>query len=87
VGAENPTLRMVIYTDTDCPFCKRYESVLDQLLERHGDQVSVTYRNFDLPIHKYVRLEHHALECVGMLADSKTYRAFQNETAFQQQIF
>lgn len=86
LGATDAELSLVVYTDTDCQFCRDYEPTLEQLLDSHGDLISVTYRNFDLPIYPHSRLEHVALECVGNLSDATTYQRFQNEHLFEKEF-
>ena len=84
VGSENPRLRLLVYTDGDCPFCKRFEPVFDQLMATYPEDVAITYRHFKLPIYPDSYYEHIALECVGMLAGAEQYRAFQNEVLLEQ---
>jgi protein-disulfide isomerase len=78
VGAENPKVRLVVYTDTDCPFCQKFEPDLAALLQTYPEDVAITYRHFKLPIYPTSKYEHIALECVGILAGPEKYRDFQN---------
>jgi len=75
--ATNEHIHLIIYVDTDCEFCRRYEEDLDKILEVYGDVVSITYRNFDLPIYPHSRIELLALECVGTMTDARAYRRAQ----------
>ncbi|GEK14413.1 DsbA family protein [Aliivibrio fischeri] len=40
-GAENPKLTIVVLTDFSCPWCKKLDPVLMQLLEEHPDDLKV----------------------------------------------
>lgn len=86
VGATDPTIRLVIYTDTDCPFCARFEPILDSFLQTYPDKAAITYRHYKLPIYPNSRFEHIALECVGILQGAEGYRNFQNEVLFQNSL-
>ena len=79
VGSSDPLVRLVVYTDTDCPFCARYEPRLQQLLRNRPDDISITYRNINLLRYPTSRFEQQVLECVGKLTDSYTYVEFQSK--------
>jgi protein-disulfide isomerase len=81
LGSKDPKVRLVVYTDTDCQFCERYEPDLIKTLMLHED-ISITYRNFNLPIYPYSRFEHQTLECIGILTNPVNYQKFQNEQLF-----
>lgn len=58
---------MVIYEDTDCPFCKNYTEIIKRVLESKRESVSVTYRYHFLPIYPQSPIEGLFLECVSKL--------------------
>jgi predicted DsbA family dithiol-disulfide isomerase len=43
---------MEIFSDFQCPFCKRVEPTVDQILQEYGGKVKIVWRNFPLPFHE-----------------------------------
>lgn len=48
VGAENPKVSLIEYSDFQCPACATYEPLLQQLRADFKDTLSFTYRHFPL---------------------------------------
>jgi protein-disulfide isomerase len=51
-GARDPKVVIVECSDFDCPFCRRAQVTLDQLLENHPSDVALFYRHLPLAFHK-----------------------------------
>ncbi|MCC6642207.1 MAG: thioredoxin domain-containing protein [Deltaproteobacteria bacterium] len=47
-GPANAPITIVEFSDYECPFCKRAEPILKQVLERYPDKIRLVYRNFPL---------------------------------------
>ncbi|CZU26368.1 suppressor for copper-sensitivity C [Enterobacter cloacae] len=43
IGAKNPTLTLVVFTDYNCPYCKKFEPYLEKIVEKHP-QVAVVFK-------------------------------------------
>lgn len=84
VGSDEPRVRLLVYGDGDCPFCKQFEPRFDQLMASYPEDVAITYRHYKLPIYPDSYHEHIVLECVGMIAGAEQYRAFQNQIVLEQ---
>lgn len=66
-GNENGNLEIVEYSDFQCPACKVYKLIIDQLFRDFGDQVKLTYRHFPLRnSHPNSFLAARAAEAAGM---------------------
>lgn len=64
----NPNAEVVIveYSDTECPFCKRFHDTMKQVMGEYeaGGEVAWVYRHFPLDqLHKKARSEAVAFEC------------------------
>lgn len=65
-GNKNAKVSVVVYTDTECPFCKRHHPVLNQLLDTYKDKINLVYRAFPLvQLHSKAPKEAEAIECAG----------------------
>ena len=82
LGNPNAPLTMVVYTDTQCPFCKSFHSTLKQVMDTYGKEgrVAVVYRHFPLTgIHPRAKAEANASECVASVGGEKAFWAFMDK--------
>jgi len=66
----NPDAKIVIveYSDTECPFCKRFHQTLQQIMTNYGKDGSVAwvYRHFPIAsLHAKAQKEAEATECAA----------------------
>ncbi len=57
-----PTLKIVKFSDYQCPACKFYAGFVEQAKEEFGERIEVTYKHFPLRIHQYAELAARAAE-------------------------
>jgi protein-disulfide isomerase len=50
-GAADPLVTIVMFSDLQCPFCKRVEETLDQLLAKYPDELRIVWKDNPLPFH------------------------------------
>ena len=65
-GNPNAQVKVVEFSDPECPFCKRFHYTMNQIIDEYGKsgQVAWVYRHFPLDaIHSKARKESEALEC------------------------
>lgn len=78
-GSANAPIKLVVYTDLECPACKYYHQQLTALTKDYVDtgKLSVIVRNFPLDaLHPKARNEHLAAECVNALGGQDKYWQF-----------
>ncbi|MGD0835089.1 MAG: thioredoxin domain-containing protein [Polyangia bacterium] len=51
VGAQEPKITLIEFSDFQCPYCARAKGTIDELLKIYKDSLQVTFRNFPLPFH------------------------------------
>jgi protein-disulfide isomerase len=51
-GGEKAKVSIQIFSDYECPFCKRVEGTLSQVEKEYGDKVKLIWRDKPLPMHK-----------------------------------
>ena len=67
-GNPNAKVKVVEFSDPECPFCKRFHKTMNQIIDEYGKsgEVAWGYRHFPLDvIHSKARKESEALECAN----------------------
>lgn len=76
-GNQNAVVKIVEYSDMECPFCKGFHSTMQQAAEAYGDKVAWVYRHFPLDsIHSKARREAVAAECANELGGNDAFWKF-----------
>jgi protein-disulfide isomerase len=66
LGNPRAPVRIVEFSDFQCPFCARAHPVLEAVQRRHPDRVAILYRHFPLDrIHPFARKAALASECAA----------------------
>ncbi len=75
-GNRNARVALIEYSDTECPFCKRFHPTAQQAVDEYPDDVMWVYRHFPLDqIHSKARKQAEAIECAGKLAGNDGFWA------------
>ena len=76
LGETGAAVRVVEFTDFQCPYCKKFSAVAKQVLEKYGKQIHWEVRHFPLSFHKQARPAATAVYCAseqGQLASAKEW--------------
>lgn len=74
IGPEDAPIRIVEFSDFQCPFCARFRENLAELQRRHPDRVAVVYRHYPLvSIHPHAFAASMASECAARQGRFETY--------------
>lgn len=75
-GDRNARIALIEYSDTECPFCKRFHPTAQQAVDEYPDDVMWVYRHFPLDqIHSKARKQAEAVECAGKLGGNDGFWA------------
>ena len=76
LGPKNAKIKLIVYTDPECPFCKMYHDTLTALIRAHASKgdVAVVYRLFPLDqLHPKARKEAEAFECAADIGGADSF--------------
>ncbi len=66
-GPDNAKLTIVVFSEFECPFCKRFAQSIDRLLEKFPDDLRMVFMNF--PLHNEcnsaLSRPFHKRACIG----------------------
>jgi protein-disulfide isomerase len=78
-GNPDAPVKIVEYSDTECPFCKRFHTTMQQVMDEYGKEgkVAWVYRHFPLDqLHSKARKESVALECANELGGNDKFWSY-----------
>ncbi|MCL4399796.1 DsbA family protein [Patescibacteria group bacterium] len=76
-GNPNAPVKIIEYSDLECPFCKEFHSTLKALSGIYGDQVAIVYRHYPIPqLHPKAPHEAQAAECAFKLGGNNAFWSF-----------
>jgi protein-disulfide isomerase len=59
-GGEKAKVVVNVFSDFECPFCKRVEDTVSQVEKAYGDKIKIVWRHKPLPMHKNAPLASEA---------------------------
>jgi len=73
-GDINAPIKIVEYSDIDCPFCKRFHGTLEEVRAIYGDKVAWVYRHSPIAqLHPDAFNKSHATECVAEIGGNDKF--------------
>lgn len=64
-GPDGAAVKIVEWSDFECPFCRRVGPTLDQIEETYGEDVQIAFKHMPLAMHRKARPAHAAAEAAG----------------------
>ncbi len=64
-GNKNAKIKLVEFSDFECPFCTRAYPIVQAILDKYGDKISLEYRHNPLNFHPNAQKAAEASECAG----------------------
>lgn len=64
-GPEAAPVTIMVFTDFQCPYCKKEERVLSKVLKNYPEQVRFIHRDYPLSFHKDAKMAAFAARCAN----------------------
>ncbi|MCC3298477.1 thioredoxin domain-containing protein [Arthrobacter caoxuetaonis] len=61
----DPKATLVLFTDYQCPYCAKMDTLIEQAKADYGDQVRIVVRNYPLPKHQNAEPSARAVEAAA----------------------
>jgi protein-disulfide isomerase len=79
-------IKVVVFSDFQCPYCKRFSNIVHQLTAEERARVQIIYRQFPLSIHPWARDAAEITECVALQDKSAFWKLHDFLFAHQQEF-
>jgi protein-disulfide isomerase len=66
LGPEKAPVQVIEFADYECPYCQKVSEDLARLREQFGNQVSLVYKDYPLPMHPLAARAAEAARCAGV---------------------
>jgi len=79
LGRADAPVKVIEFSDFECPFCKRFHVTMKRLMDEYGGdgKVAWVYRHFPIDsIHPKARKEAQAAECANELGGNEAFWAY-----------
>jgi protein-disulfide isomerase len=84
-GAKATKVTMVEFSDFQCPFCKRAEPTVKQVLDKYGKDLALVWMNQPLPFHEHAMDAATAFQAAARQGPDKAWKLhdkmYENNTA------
>jgi len=81
LGNPDANLTMIEFSDTECPYCKKFHETMKKVMERYGKdgRVNWVYRHFPIDsLHSKSRKEAEATECAAEMGGNDKFWEYTN---------
>ncbi len=65
IGSASGSATLVEYSDFQCPACKSYAPLVEELLKKNGEKINFVYRHYPLPQHAHAQIAAYYAEAAG----------------------
>lgn len=85
-GQDNAPVTIVEFSDFECPFCRRFEELTEQLSPTENDQIRIVFHHLPLPNHQWARVAAEGAACAQVQGRSAFWAMHDQLFHHQQEI-
>ncbi len=52
LGSKNAAVQVVVFSDLQCPFCKRFVPTMEAIHKKYGNKIQIVFKHNPLPFHR-----------------------------------
>lgn len=75
MGGADAKVTIVEFSDFQCPFCKKGESIMRDLKKKYGNKIKIAFKQFPLPFHNHAKTAAEASLCAKELGGNDKFWA------------
>lgn len=79
LGNKDADVVLFVWSDPECPYCKRYHDTLKTALTKYNGKLAIVYRHFALDFHAYSKKEAESMECANEIAGIDGFTSYVNK--------
>jgi len=64
-GPSDAKVTLITYSDFECPYCAKFSSTIEDVIDEYGDDVRIVFRHFPLSFHANAKGAALAAECAA----------------------
>lgn len=84
LGNRTAPIKLFVYSDFQCPYCKRGYETVEELRKQYGNKIVVMFKHLPLPFHPMALPAAKRFEAIALESSKKAYQ-FHNELFSNQQ--
>jgi protein-disulfide isomerase len=78
LGNRNAPIKIFVYSDFQCPYCKKGFETVEELKKKYGSKLMVMFKHLPLPFHPMAMPAAKRFEAIALQSSKKAY-AFHDE--------
>jgi len=74
IGPEKASVKIVAFSDFQCPYCSRGAKTIHDIKKKYGNKVQIAFKHFPLSFHKDARPAAEASMCINEQSSDKFWK-------------
>jgi protein-disulfide isomerase len=76
LGSATAKVKIVEFSDFQCPHCSRAKAILDEVKKKYKDDVAIVFKHYPLPFHTQARVASNAALCAKSLDEKSFWKMY-----------
>lgn len=76
LGSADAKVKIVEFSDFQCPHCSRAKTILDEVKKKYKNDVAIVFKHYPLPFHTQARIASNAALCAKSLNEGAFWKMY-----------
>lgn len=76
LGSADAKVKIVEFSDFQCPHCSRAKLILDEVKKKYKNDVAIVFKHYPLPFHTQARIASNASLCAKSINESSFWKMY-----------